>query len=236
MKKRPILLILTLLITVSVCYCSPNEFSLPSNINNTNNDTLEKRVLVEYNNKMIYPIYVYGSLVLREPAINITKEFLGLGELIKDMFATMYESEGVGLAAPQIGESIRVFTIAVPLDTLNEQEPEYLVKVFVNPTIYAYSEGVCGAVEGCLSLPGLSGEVVRPQSIRVKYCDENFVEYDEEFTGFTARVIQHEYDHLEGVVYTDRVSSDLKVAMSGALDSMSRGVFVAEYETKQCDR
>ncbi len=235
MKKRPFLHIVSLMTIVSVFGGSHVEIGLSSGANKINNDTLEKRVLAQ-DNKMIYPIYVYGSAVLREPAIEITRDYANLGELLSNMFATMSASNGVGLAAPQIGKSIRIFTIDVPVAVEDGESPERLVKVFINPTIYACSEASCSVAEGCLSLPGLSGDVVRPISIKMRYCDEHFNEYDEVFTGFTARVIQHEYDHLEGVVYTDRLSPEDKVLLEEDLASMIRGEFSAEYETEQTTR
>ena len=182
---------------------------------------------------MIYPIYVYGSKVLREVAVDITDGYPNLGDLLSSMFYTMYSSEGVGLAAPQIGESIRVFTIGLPLEVADGEPPKMLEKVFINPQIYSYSDSVCTSPEGCLSLPGLSSDVVRPTTIKIRYCDENFVEHDDTFTGFFARVIQHEYDHLEGIVYTDRVSSELKVSLESDLSSMLKGDFSSEYKTIQ---
>lgn len=182
---------------------------------------------------MIYPIYVYGSTVLREPAIEITNEYPELSKLIKNMFDTMYDADGVGLAAPQIGKSIRLFTI--DLSPLDDEYPELkdFVKVFINPEIYNYSEDTSSRSEGCLSLPGLNEDVVRPNTIKIKYLDENFVEHDDEFSDFTARVIQHEYDHLEGIVFADKVNPLRKTLMRNKLNAMSKGKFKARYRTKQ---
>ena len=231
MKKIPILLITSILCTIYVSYGSSAHTNLDSNTDN--NMTLVTDNKDNKNNKMIYPIYVYGSTVLRETAIEIDKDYPNLGELIENMFATMYESEGVGIAGPQIGKGIRIFTVDVPLAVEEGQEPNSFIKVFINPKIYGYSDSMCSMVEGCLSLPGMSEEVVRSNSIRIKYCDENFVEYDQEFSGFIARVIQHEYDHLEGIVYTDRVVPELKAILEDELKAMSDGNFNAEYKTKQ---
>ena len=182
---------------------------------------------------MIYPIYVYGSAVLRELAVEINNEYPELSKVIKNMFDTMYDAEGIGLAAPQVGLSIKLFV--VDLSPLDDEYPELkdFVKVFINPDIYEYSEEVCTRSEGCLSLPGLNEDVSRPTTIKMKYLDENFAEHDEEFTGFTARVIQHEYDHLEGAVFADKVALLRKALMRNKLAAMSKGKFRARYRTKQ---
>ena len=182
---------------------------------------------------MIYPIYVYGSSVLREPTVEINSDYPELSKVIKNMFDTMYDAEGVGLAAPQIGKSIKLFL--VDLSPLEDEYPELkdFVKVFINPNIYDYSEEVCTRSEGCLSLPGLNEDVSRPNTIKMTYLDENFVEHDEEFSEFTARVIQHEYDHLDGVVFADKVAMLRKALMRNKLSAMSKGKFKAYYRTKQ---
>ncbi len=182
---------------------------------------------------MIYPIYVYGSTVLREQAVEINSEYPDLAKLIKNMFDTMYDADGVGLAAPQIGKSIKLFT--VDLSPLEDDYPELkdFVKVFINPNIYEYSEEVSSREEGCLSLPGLNEDVIRPNSVKITYLDENFVEHDEEYTGFAARAIQHEYDHLDGVVFADKVALLRKTLMRNKLNAMSKGKFKARYRTKQ---
>ena len=155
---------------------------------------------------MIYPIVIYGSPVLRKKSVNIDPDYPELGKLIDDMYLTLAEAEGVGLAAPQIGKNIRLFI--VDCTPWGEEDPslaEYR-KVFINAEIYERSAETSLFNEGCLSLPGLHEDVSRPVSIKIRYQDENFVEHDEEIGGMAARVIQHEYDHLEGEVFTDRLS------------------------------
>lgn len=223
MKRISNLLILSLIINMSIGYSNTNIVGLNLSLN---------EILID-DDKMIYPIYIYGSEVLREPTIEIAKEYPQLAELITSMFATMHSSDGVGVAAPQIGKGIRVFVIDVPLAVEEGEESKSFVEVFINPKIYEYSEDVCTITEGCLSIPGLSEDVVRPSTIKIKYLDENFVEHDMEFSGFVSRVIQHEYDHLEGVLYIDRVVPSLKELMDGDLKAIKRGEFSAEYETQQ---
>lgn len=179
---------------------------------------------------MIYPIMIYGSPVLRKVAENIDKDYHGLKEFIDDMWETMYHSDGLGLAAPQVGKSIRLFVIdGAPLE---EDEPELknFKKVFINPKILETSEDNIPHNEGCLSIPNLREEVSRPSKIRLEYYDENFNHYDEWFGGMAARVIQHEYDHLEGVMFTDKVSPIKKRLLKGKLASISKGKFSVDYK------
>ena len=181
---------------------------------------------------MIYPIVVYGSAVLRAEAKEIDKDYKDLPKLVENMFATMYEAEGVGLAAPQIGKSIRLFV--VDCSPMGDDEPELMnfKRVFINPEIYERMGEEELFNEGCLSLPGLREDVSRPTQIRIRYLDENFVEHDDTFGGFAARVIQHEYDHLEGKVFTDRLSALRRNLIKGKLLNMSKGKYKAEYKTK----
>ena len=143
---------------------------------------------------MIYPIVIYGSQILRNKSVNISEDYPDFKKLVEDMWLTLAEAEGVGLAAPQIGKNIRLFI--VDCTPWGEENPELadFKRVFVNAEIYERSEETGLFEEGCLSLPGLHENVRRPLTIRMRYLDENFVEHDEEFTGKPARVIQHEYD------------------------------------------
>lgn len=178
---------------------------------------------------MILPIYVYGTDVLREETKEIGADYPGLQKLIADMFETMYESDGVGLAAPQIGKAIRLFV--VDADPLKEDFPdsEGFKKVFINPIITERSEKHCTMMEGCLSLPGLNEKVERPEQITIKYFDEDFQEHEEHYSGFNARVLQHEYDHLEQTLFTDRVQPMRKTMIKNKLQKMSRGQVRAGY-------
>ena len=155
---------------------------------------------------MIYPIVIYGSQILRNESEDITPEYPELKKLIEDMWITLGEAEGVGLAAPQIGKNIRLFIVGCT--PWGEDDPTLadFKRVFINPEIYEESEETSLFEEGCLSIPGIHENVRRPVTIRMRYLDENFVEHDEEFTGKPARVIQHEYDHIEGLVFTDHLA------------------------------
>ena len=153
---------------------------------------------------MIYPIVVYGAQVLREKAQPIAPDYPEVKKLIEDMFLTLDEAEGVGLAAPQIGKSIRLFIVDCP--PWGEEHPELadFRRAFINPEIYEMSEETKLYEEGCLSLPGLHESVRRSLAIRMRYLDEDFQPHDEEFVGLPAWVIQHEYDHLDGILATMR--------------------------------
>ena len=182
---------------------------------------------------MIYPIVIYGSQILRNESVDITPDYPELKKLIDDMWTTLAEAEGVGLAAPQIGKNIRLFI--VDCTPWGEDDPtlaEYR-KVFINAEIYERSEETSLFEEGCLSLPGLHENVRRPVTIRMRYLDENFVEHDEEITGKPARVIQHEYDHIEGKVFTDHLAPLRRNLIKNKLQKMARGSYRAAYKTKR---
>ena len=181
---------------------------------------------------MILPIYVYGSPVLRKEAADVAPDYPELKKFIGDLWETMYSADGVGLAAPQVGRSVRIFVIDA--STYADEEP-YLAdfkKVFINPEIYERFGDEELFNEGCLSLPNLREEVSRPTQIRIRYMDENFVEHDETYGGFAARVIQHEYDHLEGKVFTDRLSALRRTLLKSKLSAMAKGKFKADYKCK----
>ena len=182
---------------------------------------------------MILPIYLYGQSVLRKVAEDITPDYPELGKLIEDMFETMHSAEGIGLAAPQIGLAIRL--VVVDLDVLAEDFPEFkdFRRVYINAHILETSDDTESMEEGCLSLPGIHEKVTRPTRIHVKYMDENFVEHDEEFDGYPARVIQHEYDHIEGRVFTDHLAPLRRNLIKGKLQKMARGSYRAAYKTKR---
>ena len=181
---------------------------------------------------MIYPIVIYGSETLRNKSVDITPDYPDLRKLIDDMFLTLDEASGVGLAAPQIGKNIRLFI--VDCTPWAEENPELanFRKVFVNAEIYERSEKTSHFEEGCLSIPGIHEDVVRPVSIRMRYLDENFVEHDEEFSGYPARVIQHEYDHLEGKVFTDHLSPLRRNLLKSKILKLAKGQFSCNYKTK----
>lgn len=182
---------------------------------------------------MVLPIYIYGQSVLRRPAEDITPEYPGLKELIADMFETMYRSDGVGLAAPQIGKSIRL--VVITLDVLKDEFPEYagFNKVYINPHILEADESDTVAMEeGCLSIPGIHEPVRRPKRIRVKYMDEDFQEHDEWVDGYLARVMQHEFDHLDGHLFTDRLSPLRRQMVKNKLSALMKGKVNCTYKFK----
>lgn len=182
---------------------------------------------------MILPIYIYGSPVLREVAQDIdAAAYPNLQELISDMFETMSDADGVGLAAPQVGLPIRLFCI--DLTPVAEEVPKGmpLKQVFINAEIYERGGANVKMGEGCLSLPGLNEDVMRPSKIRIRYLDENLKERDEEFDGYPARVIQHEYDHIDGIVFTDRVAPIRKNLIRSKLAAFTKGKFRAAYRCK----
>ena len=182
---------------------------------------------------MILPIYTYGQPVLRQETEEIDPDYPNLSQIIADMWDTLAKSRGVGLAAPQVGLPIRMAII--DLDCISEDEPQYqgYKRVFINPYIEEVDEtNKDTQEEGCLSLPGLSEKVTRPTRIRVSYQDENFVEHDEWVDGFLARVMQHEFDHLDGVVYTDHLKGLRRQLMAPKLKQLVRGEFSADYKVK----
>ncbi|MDH6353829.1 peptide deformylase [Dysgonomonas sp. PH5-45] len=181
---------------------------------------------------MILPIYLYGQPVLRKMAEDISPDYPGLQDLINNMFETMYNADGVGLAAPQIGLSIRLFVI--DLEPLSEDEPKYkdFKKVFINAQILERTGEIVSATEGCLSLPGINETVQRPAKIKIKYLDENFVEHIEEYTDFFAVCIQHEYDHIDGLMFIDKVSGIRKQLIKSKLNNLIKGRVNCHYRVK----
>jgi peptide deformylase len=181
---------------------------------------------------MIYPITIYGHPVLREKTKDIDKDYPGLPQLIDNMFKTMYNADGIGLAAPQIGLPIRIFV--VDLSVLADRDPAFegFKKVFINPVITERSPETESCEEGCLSLPGINETVVRPVTIRIQYLDENLKENEEEYSSYFARVIQHEYDHLEGKLFIDHISPIRRQMNKGKLTGMTKGKVKCHYNIK----
>ena len=182
---------------------------------------------------MILPIYTYGNAVLRKQTEPISADYPELKTLISNMYETMYKAEGVGLAAPQVGLAIRL--LVIDLVAFKEENPELgsFKKVMINPTIIESSEEEEAAEEGCLSIPGIHESVTRPTNIKISYQDEDFNPYTEEFDGFKARVIQHEYDHLEGHVFTDRVSPIRRQLLKSRLTNIVKGKTSCDYKVKK---
>lgn len=182
---------------------------------------------------MTLPIYTYGMAVLRKEAEDITPGYPELKDLIAVMFETMYRSDGVGLAAPQIGKAIRL--VVITLDVLKDDYPEYagFNKAYINPHILEYDETETKTMEeGCLSLPGIHESVRRPTRIRVKYMDEDFNEHEEWVDGYLARVMQHEFDHLDGTLFIDRLTPLRKQMIQGKLTSLAKGKVRCSYKVK----
>ena len=182
---------------------------------------------------MVLPIYIYGQPVLRKVAEDITPDYPQLKELIADMWETLAESEGIGLAAPQIGKSIRV--VVIDLDVLSDDMPEYkdFRRVFINAHIVEKDDSATDtSEEGCLSLPAIHEKVVRPKRIHVQWMDEEFQPHDEWIEGYLARVMQHEFDHLEGHMFIDHISPLRKQLIKSKLRALMQGRYRCGYRTK----
>ena len=186
---------------------------------------------------MILPIYIYGQPVLRKVAEDITPDYPGLKQLIADMWETLADSEGIGLAAPQVGKDIRLAVI--DLDPLSDDMPEYkdFKRVYINPHIIEFDETKMESLEeGCLSLPAIHEKVTRPTRIRVQWMDEDFQPHDEGVEGYLTRVMQHEFDHLDGKMFVDRVSPLRKQLIKSKLKALTQGRYRCGYKTKPVRR
>lgn len=172
---------------------------------------------------MILPVLAYGHPTLKKIAKEIGPGYPGLEQLISDMFETMYQSDGVGLAAPQVNHSIRLFLIDAAPYAEKYPEAEGFKKVFINAKIYNEEGEEWAFNEGCLCFPGVREDVQRKPVINIRYQDENFQPHDDRFDGIVARVIQHEYDHTEGILFVDRLSSLRKMLLKGKLNDISKG-------------
>ena len=188
---------------------------------------------------MILPVVAYGDAVLKKKAKNITPEYPNFSDLLENMWETMYGAHGVGLAAPQIGLPIRIFLVdTTPFaddESYPEEEQEKLAsfkKVFINAEIIEEEGEEWAFSEGCLSIPGINEDVFRKPTVTIKYQDENFKEYTETYDGLIARVIQHEYDHIEGILFTDKLSSLKKRIIKGKLVNISKGKCSADYRMR----
>lgn len=181
---------------------------------------------------MVLPVYVYGMSVLRKVAREIPEDFEGLDQLIEDLFETMHASDGVGLAAPQVGKSLRIFVIDTTPMAEDREEPELqdFKKAFINPIIIEEFNEPWAFEEGCLSLPQIREEVVRPSNVRIEYYDENWELKEEVYSGIRARVIQHEYDHLDGKLFVDRINPIRRKLLTSRLNAISRGKVESDYK------
>ena len=180
---------------------------------------------------MVYPVVVYGHPVLRKTAREVTESLSGLNEFIGNMFETMYDSEGVGLAAPQVGQSIRLFVVDATPYAEDEPALENFKKVFINPEIIERTGEIVSFNEGCLSIPNIREDVNREEEVRIRYQDEKGEWHEEEYKGIASRVIQHEFDHLDGILFTDLVSPLRKKLLRSKLRAISKGNFKASYRT-----
>lgn len=188
---------------------------------------------------MILPIVAYGDPVLRKVGKEIDKDYPQLDKLIADMRETMYNANGLGLAAPQIGKDIRLFVIdASPFaedDDISEEEKEVFKnfnRVFINAKIIEEEGDEWAFNEGCLSIPTINEDVFRQEKITIEYQDENFEKHTETLSGLPARVFQHEYDHIEGILFTDKLSSLKKRLIKKKLDNISKGKVNAGYRMR----
>jgi len=190
---------------------------------------------------MILPIRAYGDPVLKKEAEDIEQDHPDLKELIENMFETMYSASGVGLAAPQVGESIRVFIVdaspfAEPDDDGNvDPEAEGLEdfkQVFINPEIIDEEGEEWAFEEGCLSIPTIREDVMRKPDVRINYLNENFEEMEGEFNGIAARIVQHEYDHLDGVLFTDHLNPLRRRLLKRKLSDIAKGIVDVKYKMK----
>ena len=188
---------------------------------------------------MILPIIAYGDHVLRKLGKNIDKEYPALESLLENMFETMYGAKGIGLAAPQIGLPIRIFIIdATPFqddDELEVEERDFLgtfKQVFINAKIIEETGDEWVFNEGCLSIPDVREDVFRNETIKIEYFDEKFEKHTKKFSGIAARIIQHEYDHIEGILFTDKLSSLKKRLIKGKLSNISKGKIRIDYRMR----
>ncbi|MBO4500132.1 MAG: peptide deformylase [Bacteroidaceae bacterium] len=181
---------------------------------------------------MILPIYIYGQSVLRKPTEEIDKDYEGLKQLIADMYETLRSSEGVGLAAPQVGLPIRIAVI--DLDVVSDESPEFkgYFKTLINPYIEESAGETVTYEEGCLSFPGIHEKINRPDRVRVTWYDEDFGFHDEWFEGFPARVVQHELDHLDGKCFIERMSPLRRQMNKSRLNSLAAGKVKCDYKFK----
>jgi len=185
---------------------------------------------------MILPILSYGNSILKKKCVDIDSSYPNLNELISDMWDTMYNAEGVGLAAPQIGRQIKLFIIdASPFfeeKEVTDYELKNLKRVFINPTVTFLNDKKCSFNEGCLSIPDIREDIERFDSIKIDFFDEEFNSHSLDFNGILSRVILHEYDHIQGVLFTDKISKFKRTLIQKKLNKISRGQIDVNYPMK----
>jgi len=182
------------------------------------------------------PIYIIGTKVLRQVGQDITADYPDLNGFIEKMFESMYQSEGVGLAAPQVGRAIKLFVVDATPYADEFPEAENFKRVFINAKITEYKGKDVVINEGCLSIPGIREDVTRKDTIRIQYYDENFRFHDELITGLPARIVQHEYDHTYGILFTDRLSQLKRTMLRNKLRAIARGKFKVNYKVVLGDK
>jgi peptide deformylase len=181
---------------------------------------------------MVLPIVAYGDPVLRKVGVDVTKDYAGLEKLIDDMYETMEKSKGVGLAAPQIGKAIRLFVIDSTRMYDEDEKNEGIREVFINARMIKETGDDWPYEEGCLSIPSIREDVYRNETIQIEYYDRDFKKHERQFKGLTARVIQHEYDHIEGKLFIDHLKPLKRQLLKGKLDKISKGQVDVEYKMK----
>ena len=181
---------------------------------------------------MKLPIVAYGDPVLKKKAQEIADDYERLEGLISNMFDTMYAANGVGLAAPQVGLPIRLFIIDASPFAEDQPELTNFKKVFINAEIVEENGKKWSFNEGCLSIPDVREDVSRHENVLINYFDENWINHEEKFSGLAARVIQHEYDHIEGKLFTDRINPLRKTMLKGKLDAIAKGIVKVDYKMK----
>lgn len=198
--------------------------------------------IINYQNRrqrMILPVVAYGDPVLKKVAKQIPEDYPNFSEFLENMWETMYNAHGVGLAAPQVGRSVRVFVVDgspfakdEDLSAEEQSQLESFKKAFINPIILEETGKEWAFNEGCLSIPDVREDVVRKEIVKIKYFDEDFNEKVETYSGISARIIQHEYDHIEGVLFTDKLSGLKKRLLKGKLLNISKGKVFSEYRMR----
>lgn len=188
---------------------------------------------------MILPIVAYGNPVLKKKAKEVPKDLINFDEFIKNMWETMYNAKGVGLAAPQVGISSRIFIVDTSpfTDSENMNDDEFKLvdsfkKIFINPIIIEESGNEWNFNEGCLSIPEIRADIKRRDTVKIKYFDQEFREHHDTFFGIIARVVQHEYDHIEGVLFTDKLTPLKRKLIKGKLLNISKGKIETDYKMK----
>lgn len=181
---------------------------------------------------MILPVYAYGQPVLKEVGKEIDKDYPDLGKLLDNMWETMYHASGVGIAAPQIGRSIRLFLVDTVQMMEEGEEDKGIKRAFLNAKKIEEGGENWAYEEGCLSIPNVKGDVVRPAQIKLSWQDENFETHEEVFTGLNARVIQHEYDHIDGLLFTEKLKPVKRRMVRRKLENIKKGKVSADYKLK----